>query len=98
MNYNIFDDIFSNARKSFSGFGTTYRFLLAKRKHTKKLICDWRASEHLKENDTLKLLKLKVDDLEKEAGSRMLTEVERCPWKKYKEKILELERMAKLDL
>lgn len=93
-----FDEVFDKAWTTFRGFGTADRFLLAKFKHVKQALRNWRMLESLTESGNLEQLKRLVDETEILAESRTLSEIERTTWKENKSKILELEHSLKLDL
>lgn len=74
------------------------RYLANKLKWVKEAIRGWRRVEFEKENKVLRELKYKVNDLELQAESRCLNEFELKERRSCKQRILELEKMAKIDL
>lgn len=98
MNRPSFNEVFDVAWQSFKGFGSADRFLLSRLKHVKKALCVWGNSEYQKEKGVIKELRLNVERLEKAAELRPLSQQERTLWKEDKVKILELEKIANLDI
>jgi len=95
---NTFDETFDLAWNSFHGYGAPDMFLMAKVKHVKKILCDWKNNERKKESGLLENLKAKVHELELQAENRILSESERANWREAKTKILELEKIEKMDV
>ncbi|KAL7587442.1 hypothetical protein Lser_V15G40495 [Lactuca serriola] len=93
-----FNVMFKNTWESFCGFGAPDRFLAAKLKILKNAIRDWTKVKSNTEHSILIQLKTKVEKLESIAEFRLLTEVERISWRDDKKKIMELERLKKLDM
>lgn len=93
-----FHSIFLVAWNSFIGYGTPDMYLKAKLSYVKNAIRSWRRVESQKESGMLITLKNQVDKIDMEAESRELTTTEIALRRESKQKILELERFAKIDL
>nr|KAJ0222743.1 hypothetical protein LSAT_V11C200067800 [Lactuca sativa] len=89
---------FTEAWCSFQGYGTPDIILKAKLKFVKDRIQKWKKDESKNKSGLLTELKNKVNDMEKVAKCRDISEDERATWREDKIKMLELESIAKLDL
>ncbi|KAL4592069.1 hypothetical protein LXL04_005050 [Taraxacum kok-saghyz] len=93
-----FNEEFLAAWNSFKGFGSPNMFLKSKLKFVKNRIRNWKKADSIEESKILKSTKSKILEIEKDAESRNLSEAEISERRECKNKISELDRMAKLDL
>lgn len=93
-----FEAVVIKVWNTFDGSGAPDRYLSDKHKFVKEAIRVWKRVEFDKECKDLVGLRTKVNDIEMLAESRLLSDCEVETRSNYKEKIIELENMAKLDL
>lgn len=86
------------AWEGFTGGGVVDCYLSDKLKFVKEAFKRWNNSEYEKENKILFDLKKTVNDLDNDAGSRSLSFEEIAKMRDCKSHMLELEKMAKMDL
>lgn len=98
MDMDGFSSIVANACLHFKGFSTTDCLLVAKLKHLKKKIKEWRVATYPKKVEGIKLLKNKVDSSDHIAETRVQTGFEKVERRDIFKKIIELEKLISLDL
>lgn len=98
LNRDGLDIIVRKTWEEFRGFGAPDSYLKAKLKFLKKEIKKWRASDYPKEVKELHDTKKRVYDIDLAAEERELTESEIAERRAGFQRILELEKLAVLDI
>jgi len=93
-----FENFVINTWRSFEGWGPPDRLLLNKLKFLKEEIKSWRRIEHEKETKDITDLRKVVSDLDLAAESRTLDSDELNLLRNSKLKIVEQEKLDKMDL
>nr|KAJ0219345.1 hypothetical protein LSAT_V11C300135580 [Lactuca sativa] len=93
-----FEQIVKEAWEKFMGYGNPDAYLAAKFRFLKNEIKKWRAMDHPKETEELLKLKSKVQELDIAAENNPLSELELQERRLGVQMIVELEKLAVLDL
>lgn len=98
MSKDGFDQIVFESWSKFVGFGTPDAYFAAKLKFLKAELRKWRAKEYPRELKDLTDLKSKIHNLDLLVESRSVNNAERVERREGFQRILELEKLATLDL
>lgn len=92
------DNVVHTTWNEFRGYGPPDAYLAAKLKYLKNAIRKWRNSVYLNEQESLNVMKKTVEELDKLAEVRLLSEEERIKRNISFQKIADAERLKAIDL